>query len=63
MNELVEKWSVERAEMQQMLDDLEAGRLHLGNPWEGRDDAKTAELRRKIKNLDQLIERENARRT
>jgi hypothetical protein len=47
--------------MQQMLDDLEAGRLHLGNPWEGRDDAKMAELRRKIKNLDQLIERESAR--
>jgi hypothetical protein len=63
MNELVEKWTVERAQMQRMLDDLETGILHLGNPWEGRDDAKMAELRRKIRNLEQLIERENARKT
>jgi hypothetical protein len=45
-----------------MLEALECGNVHIGNPWEGRDDAKIADLRRKIKNLDQLIERENARR-
>ena len=49
MNELVEKWTVERGEMKQMLEALEGGRLHFGNPWEGRDDAKMADLRRKSK--------------
>jgi hypothetical protein len=63
MNELVAKWTVERAEIEQMLEALEGGRLHFGNPWEGRDDAKMADLGRKIKNLDQLIERENTHRT
>ncbi len=63
MNELVQKWTVERAKMQEELEALEAGNLYIGNPWEGRAEAKMAELRRKINNLEQLIERENARET
>ncbi len=63
MTDLVDKWTAERAEMREMLERLEAGDLHIGNPWEGRDDAKIADLRRKIINLDQLIETENARGT
>lgn len=63
MSELVEKWTVERAKMQEMLKALETGNVHVGNPWEGRTEAKIADLRRKISNLDQLIETENARRT
>ncbi len=61
MNELVEKWTVERAEMQEMLEALQGGALHIGNPWEGRAEAKIADLRHKISNLDQLIETEKAR--
>jgi hypothetical protein len=61
MNELVEKWTVERAEMQRMLEDLLSGNVHIGNPWENRTEAKIADLRHKISNLDELIERENIR--
>ena len=61
MNELIEKWIVERAEMQRMLEDLEFGKIHIGNPWEGRDEAKIADLRHKISNLDQLIETDSGR--
>ncbi len=38
------------------------GNVHLGNPWEGRAEAMIAELRRKISNLDQLIETVNGRK-
>jgi hypothetical protein len=55
------KKDVERAEMQQMLEDLLSGNTHIGNPWENSTEAKIADLRHKISNLDQLIERENDR--
>ncbi len=63
MSELVEKWTTERADMQEMLDALEGGKIHIGNPWEGRTEAKIAELRHKISNLNQLIESEGTRGT
>lgn len=63
MTELVQKWTAERAEMQKMLEALQSGSVHIGNPWENRTEAKIADLRHKISNLDQLIETENARRT
>jgi hypothetical protein len=62
MSELLDKWKTERAEMQKMLESLQSGKVRIGNPWEGRAEAKIAELRHKIGNLDQLIETENARR-
>jgi hypothetical protein len=61
MSELVEKWTVERAELQENLEALESGKVYLGNPWEGRVPAKIADLRHKISVLDQLIETENTR--
>jgi hypothetical protein len=61
MNELVQKWTAERTEMQEMLEALLSGNIRIGNPWENRSEAKIADLRRKISNLEQLIERENAR--
>ncbi len=63
MNELVERWTVERAWLQETLDGLETGNIHIGNPWEGRTNARMADLRRKITNLDQLIKTENNRKT
>jgi hypothetical protein len=63
MNELVEKWTAERAEMQKMLEALQSGNVRIGNPWESRAEAKIADLRHKIGNLDQLIESENTRKT
>jgi hypothetical protein len=59
MNELVERWTVERAWLQKALYGLETGHVHIGNPWEGRTNARIADLRRKISNLDQLIKTEN----
>jgi hypothetical protein len=61
MNELVGKWTAERAEMQEMLEALLSGNIRIGNPWENRTEAKIADLRHKISNLDQLIKRENVR--
>jgi hypothetical protein len=41
---------------------LKLGHVHIGNPWEGRTNARIADLRRKISNLDQLIKTENTRK-
>ncbi len=62
-NELAERWTVERAWLQETLDGLEAGNVHIGNSWEGRTNARIADLRRKITNLYQLIKTENTRKT
>lgn len=61
MNELIEKWVVERAETQRVLEGLKSGKVRIGNPWEGRAEAKIANLQNKIRNLDQLIETESSR--
>lgn len=63
MNELVERWKLERAWLQEMLESYQTGTIQIGNPWEGRTPSKIADLRRKIGNLDQLIETENNRGT
>jgi hypothetical protein len=62
MNELVEKWAAERAEMQEQLDCLVAGNIYVGNSLEGLTDEKIADLRQKISNLDQLIATESGHR-
>lgn len=53
--------TVECAWLQEARYGLETGHVHIGSPWEGRTNARIADLRRKIKNLDRLIKTENTR--
>jgi hypothetical protein len=58
----VEDLRAKRLEMSEMLEALEGGHLHIGNPWEGRTEARMHDLRRKIAECDALIEKNDAKR-
>ena len=58
----VEDLRLKRRELQDELAGFEAGRLYIGNRWEGRTDAKMHDLRRKIAEYDMLIEKNDAAR-
>ncbi len=58
----VETLKTEQGEMKDMLEALETGRIHIGNPWEGRTEAKIGDLRRKISDYQLLIEKNDADR-
>jgi hypothetical protein len=59
----VENLWAKRIELQDELAGFETGRLYIGNPWEGRTDAKMRDLRREIAEYDLLIEKNDASRT
>ncbi len=58
--EYVDNLKAEQADMIAMLEALEAGKIYIGNPWEGRTEAKMYDLRRKIHDLQLLIEKNDA---
>jgi hypothetical protein len=51
------------AAMKDMLEALETGKINIGNPWEGRTEAKIYDLRRKTAEHDLLIEKHDAQRS
>ena len=59
----VEALKAKQAEMKDMLDALETGKIHIGNPWEGRTEAKIGDLQRKISDYQLLIENIDADRS
>lgn len=59
----VETLKAEQAEMKDMLEALETGKIHIGNPWERRTEAKIGDLRRKISDYQLLIEKNDADRS
>jgi hypothetical protein len=61
--EYVEDLRAEQAEMKAQLEAFETGQLHIGNPWEGRTEAKMHDLRRKIAEHQLLINKHDAEGT
>jgi len=57
-NKYLQDLQAEQLEWKEQLEALETGKLHIGNPWEGRTEEKMHDLRRKIAEHQSLIERE-----
>ena len=49
---------VQLSEAQDMLAALEGGHIHIGGPFEGRTEAKIADLKRQIATYERIIEAE-----
>jgi hypothetical protein len=47
-------------EAQEMLDVLQSGNLHIGRPFEGRTEAKIADLRRQIAEYQSILDKRDA---
>ena len=58
-----EQNEIKLAEARQMLEALESGNLHVGSPFEGRTEAKIADLRRKIAECQIIKDRSDAARS
>jgi len=50
----------ELAEAQEFLRGLESGNLHIGQPFEGRTEAKIADLKRQIATYEAILEKQGA---
>jgi hypothetical protein len=48
------------AELQEMLGALQSGHLHIGEPFEGRTEAKIADLRRQIAQYQSILDKQQA---
>jgi hypothetical protein len=46
--------------LQEMLRDLEGSHLHIGGPFEGRTEAKIADLRRQIAQYQSILDKKQA---
>ena len=51
------------AEAQAHLEGLQSGHLHIGGPFDGRNDAKIYDLRRQIAEYQAIIDRRDAKRS
>lgn len=59
--EYIEHLRADQLEMKDMPEAFETGKIHSGNPWEGRTEAKMHDLRRKIAEHQLLIEKHDAK--
>ena len=51
------------AEAQEMLEGLQSGNLYIGQPFEGRTEAKIHDLRRQIAEYQSILDKDNAKRS
>ena len=54
---LIDDLRAKRAELADELAALETGQLHIGNPWEGRTEARMHDIRRKLAECELQIEK------
>ena len=56
----IDEIKAEQVELTEMLEALHGGNLHIGAPFEGRTEAKIADLRRQIAQYQAMIDKQHA---